>query len=183
MFSLLRQMERWLHQHIFKVGWLVTKNFQTTTVLYYTFFLPGVVLHELVYWLAAGMLNVRAERAIAFPEKQEIGELKLNFIRLSKKASPLKVAAISAAPPLVGLFIVWWISINIFDISSVVAIMTSGESDAISNGLTLLVSAPDFWLWLYLAFTIGNTMMPSPGALQGWRPVITLLVAVIGALV
>lgn len=176
-------MERWLHQHIFKVGWLLTKNYQTTTVLYYTFFLPGVVLHELVYWLAAGVFNVRAERAIAFPEKQEIGELKLNFIRLSKKASPLKVAAISAVPPLVGLLVIWWIATNIFDISSVVTILTSGQGDALGLALAQLTAAPDFWLWLYVAFTVGNTMMPSAGALQGWRPVVLLFGIVVGVLV
>lgn len=165
-------MERWLHQHIFKVGWLVTKNYQTTTVLYYTFFLPGVVLHEFVYWLAAGILNVRAERAIAFPEKQEIGDLKLNFIRLSKKASPLQVAIISMAPPLVGLFVIWWIATNIFRIQDVLATVGSGEADALSSGLSMLLATSDFWLWLYFAVTISNTMMPSRGALQGWRPVL-----------
>ena len=74
MLVLFRQIERWLHQHIFKVGWLLTNNFQTTTVLYYILFLPGILLHECSLWLAAGILNVRAERAIEFPAEQEIGE-------------------------------------------------------------------------------------------------------------
>jgi hypothetical protein len=64
-----------MHQHIFKVGWLVTKKLRTTTTLYYTIFLPGVFLHEIVLWFIAGILNVRAERAIAWPEQQAIGEL------------------------------------------------------------------------------------------------------------
>lgn len=175
MFSLLRQMERWLHQHIFKVGWLITKNYQTTTVLYYTFFLPGVVLHELVYWLAAGVLNLRADRAITFPEKQEIGELRLNFIRLSKKATPLQTAIISLAPPLVGLLVIWWIASNIFDFQAVLATMSSGELDAVAAGLRQLVAVQDFSLWFYFAFTISNTMMPMRGALQGLRPVLSAL--------
>jgi hypothetical protein len=73
LFAILRWLERSLHQRIFKVGWLLSKNSQTTTILYYTFFLPGVALHELVLWLVAGFLDVRAERAIAWPQKQEIG--------------------------------------------------------------------------------------------------------------
>ena len=87
----MRRLERWLHQHMFKVGWLLTKNLQTTTILYYTFFLPGVVLHEFIYWLVAGILNVRAERAIAWPEAQAIAELKLNFIKLARNTSRIKV--------------------------------------------------------------------------------------------
>ena len=70
MFILLRRIERWLHQHIFKVGWLLTRNFQTTTILYYTFFLPGVFLHELTYWLGAGIFNVRATVSIPFFKKE-----------------------------------------------------------------------------------------------------------------
>ncbi len=86
----MRRLERWLHQHIFKVGWLLTKNLQTTTILYYTFFLPGVVLHEFIYWLFAGFINVRAERAIAWPEAQAIAELRLNFIRLARNTGRIR---------------------------------------------------------------------------------------------
>jgi len=84
---LLRQLERWLHQHIFKVGWLFTKSFQTTTTLYYAFFLPGIFLNELVRWMVAALLDIRAERTFEWPQQQDIGELKLNFIRIQPKAT------------------------------------------------------------------------------------------------
>src|SRR5215475_7197184 len=66
----LRRLEVWLHQHIFKVGWLVTNKYQTTTILYYAFFLPGILLNQLTIWTIAGFLNVRAAHSIAWPEKQ-----------------------------------------------------------------------------------------------------------------
>ena len=121
---MLRRLETWLHQHLFKVGWLTTKNFQTTTILYYTFFLPGVVLHEFTYWLAAGLLNVRAERAIQWPEAQDIGELKLNFVKLAPRSSPWRVAIITLCPLIVGILVVVLIANSIFQLPALLAIST-----------------------------------------------------------
>ncbi|RMG73094.1 MAG: hypothetical protein D6711_11660 [Chloroflexi bacterium] len=168
MFNLLRQLQRWLHQHIFKVGWLITKNFYTTTLLYYAFFLPGVFLNQLVYWLTAGMLDVRADRAIHMPQKQEIGELRLDFIRVSKKASPVKLALIEIAPFLAGLAFVLLIADHVFNISQVVVTAQSGTLDSVRVAINQLINVPDFWLWAYLLFTITNTMMPEPDVLRKW---------------
>lgn len=178
MFNLLRQLERWLHQHVFKVGWLITKNFQTTTILYYTFFLPGVILYEFVYWLAAGILNVHAERSIQWPEKQEIGELRLNFVRLSRRANPLKVALISLAPLAVGLFVVWFIANNIFHLDQAISILAEGRLRALGDALKTLTSAPDFWLWAYFLFAVSNTMTPDLSQFKNWRRWFLIVIAV-----
>lgn len=167
---MLRRLENWLHQHIFKVGWLTTKDFHTTTILYYTFLLPGVVLYEVVFWLMAGLFNVRAERAIQWPQPQEIGRLELNFVRLAKNAHPLRVAAISISPLIVGILAVWYIANNIFNLPQVLTIMSDGTLRGVSEGLRTLTAAPDFWLWFYIAFTISNTMFPNDlKMLRGWR--------------
>jgi len=187
LFILLRRIERWLHQHIFKVGWLITQSYQTTTILYYTFFLPGVILHEVIYWLAAGMLNVRAEHAIQWPEPQEVGELKLNFVQLSSRAGSHRKAIISMTPLLAGLVIIWVIANNIFQITAVIETMSGGELNAVATGFGQLTGTPDFWLWVYFIFTISNTMFPTiPKDLRGWRSIlgggvaIALVLAVIG---
>lgn len=176
LFYVLRRLERWLHQHIFKVGWLLTQNFQTTTILYYTFFLPGVLLHEIVYWLAAGVLNVRADRAIGFPEKQEVAELHLNFVKLSKKAGRVRLAIISTVPLATGIGVVLYIALNRVNISGFLAVLAQGELDALPVALSVLMSTQDFWLWVYFMFAISNTMMPNTKDLQGWW----LIVGIIG---
>jgi hypothetical protein len=170
----LRQIERWLHQHIFKVGWLVLKDFQRTTLLYYTFFLPGVIINQLVYWLMAGVLDVRAERAIRLPEKQEIGELKLNFIKLSKKASPARVSIITITPFLAGLFFILFAMNNIFQVNVAFADF-DGTLDSVLRAIGRITSAPDFWLWAYLLFTVANTMMPDFKQIRGLRIIFTIL--------
>jgi hypothetical protein len=182
LFFPLRWLERWLHQHLFKVGWLVTKNLHTTTILYYTFFLPGVALNQFVYWFVAGILNVRAERAIAWPEAQAIGELRLNFIRLARGTGRLKLAVISTAPFVAGLIAIWFITNNVLNVQGFLNIMHTGTVDDVSRALSVLTSTPDFWLWIYIAFTISNTMMPDFGDLKGWWLVLGIIAAVIAAL-
>jgi hypothetical protein len=161
MFFFFRQMERWLHQHIFKVGWLTTQNLQTTTIVYYTVFLPGVVLHEVVLWLVAGILNVRAEHAIAIPEKQEIGELKLNFVRIHPRIEPYKKVIITLSPLLVGTAFIWHVATNVFVIQDFAATISTGQLNDVARGFQQLTRVTDFWLWFYLVFTVGNTMFPS----------------------
>jgi hypothetical protein len=167
---ILRRLQTWLHQHLFKVGWLVTKQYETTTLLYYAFFMPGIVLHELVYWMVAGFLDVRADRAIRWPEKQEIGQLKLNFIKLSPKTDPMRLAVISTAPFVVGVLILWFIANNIFNVQRFAVTMQSGYLNSVADALRQLTATQDFWLWFYLAFAISNTMMPhTPQHLRLWR--------------
>lgn len=175
---LLRRLERWLHQHIFKVGWLLTKNFHTTTILFYAFFLPGVFLHELSYWLAAGILNVRAERAIQWPEKQEIAQLRLTFIRL-RNPSPLRLAIITAAPLVTGLVAIWFIANSVLNVSDFLGTMRSGRLSDVAAALGLLTAVPDFWLWIYLLFTISNTMVPNLKDLRGGRVLLVILVVIV----
>ncbi len=159
--ALFRHSERWLHQHIFKVGWLLSNDYQATTLVYYILFLPGILLHELTLWLAAGILRVRAERALAFPQAQDIGELRLNFIRLSPQASPSKLRLIALMPLLAGLAALWLISEHVFAWSAALELAAAGTLDALAQAIAALTGVADFWLWFYLAFTIANTTFPA----------------------
>ena len=159
-----------MHRHIFKVGWLLTHSHQITTVLYYIIFLPGVLLREAGRWLAAGLLNVRADRSIQLPQKPEIGKLELNFIKLAPKTHPVKRVIIAAAPLVLGLLALWMIAVNAFKLETILNIAAPGQLDDLARAASTLVAQADFWLWFYLAFTISNTMLPTvPADLRGWR--------------
>lgn len=148
------------------------KKYETTTILYYAFFLPGVFLYELSYWLMAGLLNVRADRAIVWPEKQEIGELKLNFVQLAPKAGQLRAAIITITPFITGLLLVSAISNNILNVQEFLSLLNDGYLVDLTAAINQFTSAQDFWLWLYITFTISNTSMPSMKDLHGLRGVI-----------
>jgi len=181
MLYLMRRLERWLRQHIFKVGWLLTKDLQKTTILFYIIFLPGVVLHELVLWLTAGLLDVRAERAIEWPEAQAAAELRLTFVKLSRSATPLQIAVISAMPVIAGIALVGFIANNVLNVGSFFEIIAQGGLRRLGEAVTFLLETPDVFLWVYLLFTISNTMFPDSKALRGWRPVLIGLAIAIRA--
>lgn len=158
---LFRHSEQWLHQHVFKVGWLLSRNSSTTVIFYYTAFLPGILLHEIISWLVAGIFNVRATRSIQLPQQDEIDELQLGFVRIAQGANPLKLFIIELAPLAVALLVLWYIAIDVLDVSTAWAIASEGSLDSVALALSHLTAKADFWLWFYLAFTIANTMMPA----------------------
>ncbi len=122
--------------------------------------MPGILLHELARWLTAGLLNVWAERAIQFPEPQEIGELRLNFIRIAADTGVVKRLIISATPLALGLTALWAIGARIFNWRALMGIAAPGSLDDLLLAISTLTTTADFWLWYYLAFTIANTMYP-----------------------
>lgn len=124
--------------------------------------MPGILLHEITLWLAAGILRIRAERAIAFPARQEIGELRLNFIRLSATSGRARRSLAMLAPIAAGLLCLWLIAQQVFNWRELAAIAAAGSIDALALAFARLTKTPDFWLWFYLAFTIANTMFPAP---------------------
>jgi hypothetical protein len=177
----LRWLERWLHQHLFKVGWLATRNLRTTTILYYTFFLPGVALHQFFFWLIAGVFNVRAERALTWPAEQAIGELRLDFIRLAKGTDRVRIALISLAPLVAGLAAIWLICNHVLNVQPILDLAAAGKWDDLPAAVAKLTSTPDFYIWVYIVFTISNTMMPSFSDLKPLRIVAIALVGFVAA--
>ena len=150
-----------MHQHIFKVGWLLSHDSQTTVIFYYTAFLPGILLHELVYWLAAGIVNVRATRSIQLPKNDEIRELQLGFVKLARQVGPVKRTFIEFAPLLSALTGLWLIATDLLQLESVLGLASAGGLDNFAEAVGALTTKADFWLWFYLVFTVANTMVPS----------------------
>jgi hypothetical protein len=164
---LLTYAEKWVHRHLYGVGWVLTNSKKTATALYYVLLLPGVFVHEFTQYLVAGALNVRIRRVIAWPEAQDNGTLRLNFITI-QRARPLERAIIGAAPLGVGLTLVWVISTQILNLEEVLNALLQGDANLLAPALRELGSTPDFYLWLYLMFAIGNAMLPTPADREGW---------------
>ena len=118
-------------------------------------------MHELALWLAAAALNVRAEGSISLPEPQEIGELRLNFLRLADGTGRVKLRIIRLCPILAGMAALWAIALHVFQWEALLALAAAGTLDAWASALASLTGTADLWLWLYLAFVIANTMFPT----------------------
>ena len=95
-------VEKWIHSHLYGVGWLLTDDHKSATALYYVLLFPGVFVHEFTQYLVAGALNVKIKKVIAWPEAQDDGTLRLDFVRF-QKANRAQAAVIGAAPLVTGL--------------------------------------------------------------------------------
>ncbi len=157
---LFRRIERWLHQHIFKVGWLLTGDFQVTALLYYILFLPGILLHELGLWLAARALNVRTEGALRIPDEADISELRLSIIRVAPDAGGVKLILISLSPLASGLAALWAISAILIP-GDAATLALPGSVTELGAAIRSLTTTANFWLWLYIVFTIANRCFPA----------------------
>ncbi len=170
-------LERWIHQHLYGVGWLLFKDKERATVLYYLILLPGVFLHEFTQWLVAGALNVRIKRVMVWPKPQSNGTLRLDFVQV-QKTDQFRAAIIGMVPLLSGIALVLFISRSVFDAHHLADAFATGDLPTVLRGLEQFFSTPDFWLWLYLLFAIGNGMVPTPYDRQSWP----FLLGTVGAL-
>ena len=178
----VRWMEGWLYRHLFKVGWLLSHNLQATTIFFYLFFLPGIVVHEATMWLVAGAFNVRADRSLTWPAEQSDARLKLDFVKISKKANRVSLIVIGLSPLVAGLIALWLILFGVLQVN-VAAAQSTGDASTLPALAQQIARAPDFWLWFYVAFTIANTMFPGQvKVLSGWKPIVWGIAGFIGFL-
>lgn len=161
-------IERWLHRHLYGVGWLMSRgNPRTATALYYIVLFPGVFVHEFTQYLVAGALNVRIKKDVNWPEAQNDGTLRLDFVRI-QKAHWYQAAIIGAAPMFVGTALVWVISNHVLKLTQLLDAFSEHDIRLVGTAIENLAQTPDSYIWLYLIFAISNAMFPTPADRQGW---------------
>lgn len=167
--------EQWIHRHVFGISYLMTENKESATGVYYIFFFPGVLLHEIIQYFVAGALDVPIKKIQAYPKPQDNGTLRYDFVSI-KPTDPIRASIIGGAPFIIAGFFVYTISTSILDLHSLPAAIGTQDTSQISSAVQDLLNTPNFWFWLYLLFVISNGMIPTKEDRQGWR----LILAVIG---
>jgi hypothetical protein len=166
---LLLMVQRWIHRHLFGVGFLLARDKGTATLFYYLFLMPGVFLHEFSQYMMAGVFAVRAHKYNLVPEAQDDGSLEMGFIELEEVKNPVYAAIIGIAPLLAGIAVVLWISgKDQLNLPQIFTAIRTNDLSVIGAAFQMLVTKPDFLLWLYVLFAVSNTMMPSRDGRRGW---------------
>src|SRR5260221_3915642 len=177
----LLYMQRWIHQHLFGMGFLMAKEKHAATLLFYLILLPGVFLHEFSHYMMAGVFGVRSTRFTFFPEAQDDGSLEMGFVELEEVKNPIHAAFIGIATLIIGMLVVVWVSANRLNLPAFLTLLqVSSDLDQLGAALHFLISQPDFLLWTYILFAVANSMMPSAEDRRGWC---ILTVAAISGLV
>jgi len=171
-------MQRSLHREIQAVFLLITRNVDISRVLFSVLFLPGVVLHETSHYAMALILGVRTGRFSLLPRQIDGERLQLGFIE-TERTDVVRDALIGAAPLLTGGLVVAYIGLVQFGLSGFWQSIENGSEAAWITSLTGIFSHSDFWLWLYLAFVVSSTMMPSKSDRRAWLPIILILLSLL----
>jgi hypothetical protein len=138
-------------------------------IIYFVVVLPGVVIHELSHWLMAKLLFVRVSWPKLGPvRKGRSRRVSLGSVRVGK-VGRWRAGLIGVAPLLGGTAVILLIGHQVLGVGDL------AEGTGIVDGLGQMVEVADFWLWLYLIFSVANSMMPSESDMATVRPVLIFL--------
>lgn len=179
---LLPWVKRWLSQHLYGLGLLISQDHHKAALFSLVLLLPGVILHELSHWLVAKALRVPTGRLTLGPQRR--GET-LTFASLSiARTDSLRKSVIGLAPLLGGSLAIFLLARWGWPFIP----WGSSPDEALGHLISHLgeyARAPHLLLLLYLLFSVSNGMMPSEADRQGWLPLLLFggLVALLSALV
>jgi hypothetical protein len=172
--GLLLLIERWIHRHLQGVMLLLTIDPEMAMVLYALPLLPGIILHEASHAVMAILLGARIGRISIRPKL--VGQrIQLGFVPV-EETDAMRASLIGLAPLLVGSGVILLIGYAAFGIDTLGSALVAGDWVKVVNGLVGMLEASDAWIWAYVIFAVGNTMLPSRADRQAWLPVILFLV-------
>jgi len=164
--GLLLWADRWLHRRLQGVMYLLAGDEEIALWLYAIILFPGVLLHELSHALSAAIVGVKIGRINILPRK--VGKrIQLGFVPV-QETDFLRASFIGAAPLFCGGLAVIALGYSVFGAPEVVAALATQDWVAALRGLAEAFRAPDAWIWAYLVFAIGNTMLPSRSDIHAW---------------
>jgi hypothetical protein len=172
-------LERWIHQHLHGVAYLLTRNEDAAVLLYAVPLLPGVILHELSHWLMAKLLLVQTGKLSLWPERDRSGHIRLGSVTI-ERTDPVRASLVGIAPLIAGSLVVLFLSYRMFGVSALGDALASGNLLKVLGAFAATLRVPDMWLWLYLLFAVANAMLPSPSDRETWPPVILFLAVMAG---
>jgi len=171
-----------LHREIQTFLLIIFRKPKIVIAIFSFILLPGVFLHEVSHWLTAIFLRVRVIKFSLVPETSKNGQLRLGFVQ-TQKCDPLRDSLIGLAPFVFGIMVIAWIGSSQLALRPVVEALFAGDAAKIGDSLFISMGQADYWIWLYLAFSISSTMVPSPSDRQSWIPIlIGVIVIFIGLL-
>ncbi len=176
----LLRLERWIHQHLQGVALLTVGDREVAVWLYALPLLPGVILHELSHALAAYLLGARVGRVSVLPVRQG-DRIQLGFVPV-EQTGPLRTALIGLAPLLAGCLALVLIGHLGLGLGPVGAALAGADWRGAWERLLRTLGARDAAVWVYLAFAVSNTMLPSRSDMRAW-PVLALFFALVVGLV
>jgi hypothetical protein len=177
---LLSRMRMLVQQRIQGLTALAGGSKRSGIYLYSIIFLPGIILHELSHFFAAGLLGVPTGDIDILPRFSD--EAESNRVALGKvhiaKTDFVRSSIIGAAPFIFGCLGLYTVVLLSFP-----ELIKAGSGPELVNAIMAMNEQLTDWksiLWLYLTFSIGNTMFVSKEDTQAWPVLVVLVVILVG---
>jgi len=136
-------------------------------------------MHEGSHWLIATLLGVRTGRFSVWPQAQPDGTLRLGYVE-TEKIDFMREALIGAAPLIVGGLLVSLGGLTRLNLGAVGLALGRADLLAAFEAARSSLGNADAWVWLYLIFTVSNSMLPSASDRRAW-PFVVLLLFLMGS--
>lgn len=156
---LLYRLSVVVHSLVFRFFKRIFRSTRISLWLYSMLFLPGTFIHELSHFIAAVLLFVHVGGMSLMPEYEE-GRLKLGEVKVAK-TDPIRNFVIGVAPLLFGTAVV-------------LGLIYFASQNNIIYDLRFAV------LFVYLIFTVSNTMYSSKVDMQESWKFFVIIAALIG---
>jgi hypothetical protein len=160
-------VKRWLSRHLYGLGLLLSGRHDIAILFYFILLFPGVLVHELSHWIVARLLSVRTGRISIGPTRKGAGSTRFGAVSVAK-TDPLRGSLIGVAPLLTGSGLILLIAYLVLGLTVPQRLAVSLPTQDLLSTLWAYLSVPNFWLWVYLIFTVSNAMLPSEADRQAW---------------
>lgn len=164
-------VKRWLSKHLYGLGLLLGGSHDTAILVYFLLLFPGVLAHELSHWLTAKLLRVPVGKISIGPVAKGAGATRLGSVSMAK-SDPVRAGLIGMAPLVTGSILILLIAYRVFGLTEASWLSTGSSPDQFLSALRGYLSVPNFWLWVYLIFSISNAMLPSESDRQAWASLV-----------
>lgn len=170
--------QRLLQREIQTFFLLITGSPNLAIGIFSILLLPGVFIHEFSHFLMAILLRVPVKKISFVPEVTKKGRIRLGFVQTAK-TDVVRDSLIGLAPFIVGLFLLATIGTSKFGIPAINDRSIAEYGSIILSIIQQIPEITDFGIWLYLAFAISTTMIPSESDRQSWRLIIFVLLFIL----
>lgn len=166
--ALLIELGRWVTRQVQTIGWLLTGDQNATMVGYYLLMFPGIVLHEASHYVTAKLLGIKVTNFRLGPRlRKNAKSVELGSVTVHS-GGPIRDSLVGVAPFIVGTAVLLAVSYLVLDVSALGAAWDAQGWRGFIASAQAMPGTPDFWVWLYVIFTVSNAMMPSESDRKPW---------------
>jgi hypothetical protein len=164
----LIHLGRWVTRQVQTIGLLLSGDENATMVGYYLLMFPGILLHELSHFVTARVLGIKVTDFRLGPRRRKnSNSIELGSVSVYSGGT-IRDSLVGVAPFAAGTTVLLLVSYTVFDVGALGRIWDVEGWNGFFRTMRAMPQTPDFWLWLYIIFTVSNAMMPSRADRKPW---------------